>query len=48
MGVKNLFGMLGMGNFNKPGLTAAARMRGDGLYYKGAAKIVPDTFFPFL
>jgi hypothetical protein len=47
MGVKNLLGILGMGSFNKPGFTAAARIRGEGLFYRGAAKIVPDTFFPF-
>lgn len=48
IGVRNLFGMLGIGSFNKPGFTAAARIRGEGLCYKGAANIVPDTFLPFL
>ena len=43
-----MFGILGIGSLSKPGLTAAARIRGEGLCYKGAANIVPETFLPFL
>jgi hypothetical protein len=46
IGVKNLFGILGIGIFRRPGLTAAARKRGEGFLLSGGANTEPETFRP--
>ncbi len=46
IGVKNLLGMLGIGTLRRPGLTAAARRRGDGFLFRGGAKTDPEMFRP--